>query len=300
MALDPNVLAPSRIAADPATAYAAISFGWKELLDWLGVSAAVPEIQGQIAAWRAFQKEREQNSPGLSWLVPGYGPYQAWKAWQSTNGISSNDGLQGQAHDLAVAQSLAAAHGYKLPVLDIDAAGKVTRADVGQPTGANSPGPTAQRPNDPTVVKALVTPSNEVLHPTATAIDDARKKLTPPAPENLGLKVAALSAVALGTIVGTLAARNESTRVAVAGGGTLGALALAYAFFSSSAPAPDPKMAGAGPLIERHHRHVCHNCGNVWEHDAGPCMGGTPAACTIAHVCEQCGRIERLAQEPTP
>jgi hypothetical protein len=296
MALDPNVLAPPRVAADPATAYAAISFGWDELLKWLGASTAVPEIHGQIEAWKAYQKEREQNTPGLSWLVPGYGPYQAWKAYHSASGISGDDGLQGQAHDLAVAQGLAAAHGYKLPILDVTD-GKVTRVDIGQPTGSNSPGPTAQR-NDPTVVKSLVTPSNETLHPTATAIDDARKKLLPPPPENLGLKIAALSAVALGTIAGTLAARNESTRIAVAGGGTLSALALAYAFFSPSAPTPDPKMSGGIPLTDRHHRHVCHNCGNVWEHDAGPCMGGTPAACTIAHVCEQCGHVERLAQEP--
>lgn len=299
MSLDPNVLAPSRVAADPATAYAAISFGWDELLKWLGASAAVPEIHGQIETWKAYQKEREQNTPGLSWLIPGYGPYQAWKAYHSASGISGDDGLQGQAHDLAVAQSLAAAHGYKLPILDVTD-GKVTRADIGQLTGSNSPGPTAQRPNDPTVVKTLVTPSNETLHPTATAIDDARKKLLPPPPENLGLKIAALSAVALGTIAGTLAARNEATRVAVAGGGTLGALALAYAFFASSAPASDPKMTGAGPLTKRFHQHVCHNCGNSWEHDPGPCLSGASAACTIAHVCEKCGHLEFVASEPTP
>ena len=282
------------VTTDPDAAFALLSKRWDEFSRWIDKHAdRVPEVASERVAWEAFRADRAGSS-FRTW-APGLDPH--------------NDAIQGQLHDLAVAESNAHAHGYVVPKLKIDgspasffgpASYTVSRVDAGQPTGAESPGPTspaeAGKKHDATIVNAPVAPSNETLHPIATVIDKEAPK--PPTPENIAPKVVALGAVALGTIAGAIAVKGDGAKAGVAAGGTLLAVLLGYVLFSPSAPAKekvaDPKMAGV-PATQRRHAHTCHNCGNVWWHDPGPCQSGTgsPAACTIAHVCENCGHIER-------
>ena len=179
--IDPNTLNPEQAAKDPAVALAVITERWNQLLRWLGsspnVPANVPEIKGHIDNWQAFKKSHVSTTPSASWLIPGYGAYKAYQA-VTTDASHGDDAIRGQAQDLAVAESNAASHGYRVPKLSIDADGKVTRVDLGQKTGADSPGPATPKEAAKapiTIVTAPTTPSVEALHPTATAIDEAAK-----------------------------------------------------------------------------------------------------------------------------
>ena len=197
------------------------------------------EIQGQRDSWADFKKRHEAAQPSLAWLVPGYGPYKALTAHDPT------DEIQGQRLQLANAESLAAAHGYRVSRWAIGDDGQVTRVDPNAATGKASPGPTTPaeaRRAGPTapIVAPPAGPSVEGLHPTAFASDQTAPSL-PGAPKTgdgpnrpdpyLIPKVAAVGALALGTVAGALASRSNAQRVGAAAGGSILTAAAAAILF---------------------------------------------------------------------
>lgn len=250
MPFDPNTDHAERAAADPAAAYALLAARWSELLSWLGDSPNVPEIQSQRDSWADFRKRHEDAQPALSWLIPGYGPYKILTARDHL------DELQGQRLQLANAESLAAAHGYRVSQWTIGEDGNVSRVDSAAPTGKASPGPTTPaeaRKTGPTapIVAPPAGPSLETLHPVATWIDqnapglpgaprgDSGPKPKGPADDPyLVPKFAAVGALALGTVVGALTSRGDAQRIGVAAGGSILTAAAAALLFWPSKEAP--------------------------------------------------------------
>ena len=229
-AFDPNTINPERAAADPDVAYEVIAERWKQLLGWLGDSPNVPELHGQIESWRDFEKKWKSSG----FTVPRWPELYFYK-------FKDSDGLGGQAANLAGAESNAASHGYVVPRLLIDSNGKVLRADIGAPTGVNSPGPTsphaaarASAMGLGTVVPPPATPSIDTLHPVATEI----AKVTTPSPRQddpdaipAAAKFAVLATLAATSAATTAAMKSDAHRAAAAGGGILVTAVAAWAMF---------------------------------------------------------------------
>ena len=205
---DPNVINGEKAYQDPAASFALLAERWKQLTRWLGQHAGlVPEIAGARDDWEQFARN--------------WGSSHNWKIGAFAPGMDPlNDQLEGKARDLAVAESNAHAHGYRVPMLKIEgepasmtanATYAVARVDKGKPTGEESPGPTspaeAAKLHDATVIPPPPAPSNETLHPLAHAIVDPLP--TPHEAGNFALTVALFA-----TVLGGLYIVGQSGAVA--------------------------------------------------------------------------------------
>lgn len=138
--------------------------------------------------------------------------WQQWsKDWEGVFSHQDPRELSGMANELATAESNAIKHGYAVP-------GSPPMSSPGVVAPPHSPDPT------------LSSRAGE----GATAVD---KAVTPTDPY-LGVKIAGIGAIALGTVAGSIAAKSDGAKVGVAVGGTLFALGAAWFAF-----APKPKGA---------------------------------------------------------
>lgn len=166
------------------------------LVAW-GVEQKVPDTRGHVEALRAFVDR-----------------------WESFLGERDAQALRTATSDLAAAESRAQDHGY-------------SSADV-----------PARGPGAPLVPPHVQTPDPDAAdHPLALAVDQAAPSLPgaprsgtgpqtgPTADPYLAPKVAAVAALGLATLAGSLAAKREGARVGIAAGGSILTLGAALAAF---------------------------------------------------------------------